>query len=83
MPSLYLHGGGDQENILGLEDVTLWLMFHVTHFFFTCSIVRNAPTLLKKQPDMITSEDKWIKGRKDSHHQILQDMEKNGSPQLG
>ena len=34
MPSLYLHGGGDQENILGLEDVTLWLMFHVTHFFF-------------------------------------------------
>ena len=37
MPSLYLHGGGDQENILGLEDVTLWLMFHVTHFF-TCSI---------------------------------------------
>ena len=45
--------------------------------------VGNAPTLQDKQPDMITSEDKWIKGRKDSHHQILQDMEKNGSPQLG
>ena len=34
MPSLFLHGGGDQENILDLEDMTLWLTFHVTHFVY-------------------------------------------------